>query len=127
MAPENLRWKVWMSGSRLEAHLGDLGKSEALVLQCVNDIPDKQLGLGYLELSKFWELKGDFEKAESLMLLAMQKIQDDWKLYFEGVLMFMRNGQMDKAENLVKESLKVHNVTGRLWATLIQIKHARVT
>jgi len=29
------------------------------------------------------------------------------------------------AENLVKESLKVHFVTGRLWATLIQIKHAK--
>lgn len=49
----------------------------------------------------------------------MEKIQDDWKLYFEGVLMFMWNGQLDWAENLVKESLKVHFVTGRLWATLI--------
>lgn len=74
MAPENLWWKVWMSGSWLEAHLGDLGTAETLVLQCVNDIPEKQLGLGYLELSKFWELKGDFEKAESLMLLSMEKI-----------------------------------------------------
>lgn len=63
--------------------------AETLVLQCVNDIPEKQLGLGYLELSKFWELKGNFEKAENLMLLSMERIQEDWKLYFEGVLMFL--------------------------------------
>jgi len=55
----------------------------------------------------------------------MQKFQDDWKLYFEAVLMFLWNGKLEEAEDLVKESLKVHNVTGRLWATLIQIKHSK--
>lgn len=39
--------------------------------------------------------------------------------------MFLRNGKLEEAEDLVKESLKVHNVTGRLWATLIQIKHSK--
>jgi len=46
------------------------------------------------------------------MLLSMEKVQEDWKLYFEAVLMFLRNGQLDMAENIVKESLKVHFVTG---------------
>lgn len=70
------------------------------------------MGLAYLELAKFWEFKGEFTKSENLILLAMEEIQEDWKLYFEAVLMFLRNGDIDKAENLVKESLKVHAVTG---------------
>lgn len=41
--------------------------------------------------------------------------------------MYLRNGQFDIAERMVKESLNIHFATGRLWATLVQIKHARIT
>ena len=30
-----------------------------------------------------------------------------------------------EAEEMVKSSLKIHNATGRLWATLIQLQHSR--
>jgi hypothetical protein len=42
MCPENLRWKIWMMGSRIEAHLGEAKSAENLVLQCVKEIPEKQ-------------------------------------------------------------------------------------
>jgi len=47
--------------------------SEQLALQCVNDIPEKQLGLGYLELAKFYELKGEFDKSEKILFHSMEK------------------------------------------------------
>lgn len=39
--------------------------------------------------------------------------------------MLLRNGKFSIAENLAKEALSIHFATGRLWATLVQIKHAQ--
>ena len=36
-----------------------------------------------------------------------------------------RQGNFEQAELLVNESLEIHFATGRLWATLIQLQHAR--
>lgn len=38
----------------------------------------------------------------------------------------MRNGEMEKADTLVKNSVNIHFATGRLWATLVQIKHSKI-
>ena len=52
-------------------------------------------------------------------------VKSEWKVYFEAVMLEVRNGQFTEAEDMVKGSLLVHNATGRLWATLIQLQHAR--
>lgn len=49
----------------------------------------------------------------------------EWKTHFEAVLLEIRTGNFEMAENLVHQSLSVHFATGRLWATLIQLQHAR--
>ena len=49
----------------------------------------------------------------------------EWKTHFEAVLLEIRTGCFEMAENLVNQSLTVHFATGRLWATLIQLQHAR--
>jgi len=49
----------------------------------------------------------------------------EWKTHFEAVLLEVRTGCFEEAENLVCQSLQVHFATGRLWATLIQLQHAR--
>lgn len=46
-------------------------------------------------------------------------MKQEWKVYFEAVMMELRNGSFIEAEDMVKKSLKVHTATGRLWATLI--------
>lgn len=52
-------------------------------------------------------------------------VKTEWKVYFEAVMLELRNGYFSEAEDMVKSSLRVHNATGRLWATLIQLQHAR--
>jgi len=52
-------------------------------------------------------------------------VKSEWKVFFEAVMLEVRNGCFDEAIHLVKQSLKVHFATGRLWATLIQLHHAR--
>ena len=49
----------------------------------------------------------------------------EWKTHFEAVLLELRSGCFSEAEDLVHQSLQVHFATGRLWATLIQLQHAR--
>ena len=53
-------------------------------------------------------------------------MESDWKVCFQLVLAKIRNGDFKDAEQLVKQSLKKHFLTGRLWATLIQLKHAKI-
>ena len=37
----------------------------------------------------------------------------------------VRSGEFRAAEEIVLDSLKIYFATGRLWATLIQMRHAR--
>jgi hypothetical protein len=46
-------------------------------------------------------------------------VKQEWKIYFEAVMLEIRNGFFKEAEESVKASLVIHNATGRLWATLI--------
>jgi hypothetical protein len=48
-------------------------------------------------------------------------VKSEWKVYFEAVMLEVRNGYFTEAEDMVKSSLQIHNATGRLWATLIQL------
>ena len=52
-------------------------------------------------------------------------VKQEWKVYFEAVMLELRNGFFTQVETMVKQSLKIHNATGRLWATLIQLFHAK--
>jgi hypothetical protein len=53
------------------------------------------------------------------MSSAKKLVKGEWKLWFEAVMLEMRNGFFKEAEDMVISSIKVHNATGRLWATLI--------
>lgn len=48
-------------------------------------------------------------------------VKQEWKVFFEAVMLELRNGNFQEAEEMVNSSLQVHNATGRLWATLIQL------
>ena len=48
-------------------------------------------------------------------------VPNEWKIFFEAIMVEIRNGQFAEAEAMVKQSLRVHCATGRLWATLIQL------
>jgi len=55
------------------------------------------------------------------MSSAKRLVRGEWKIWFEAVMLEVRNGYFNEAEDMVINSLKVHNATGRLWATLIQL------
>ena len=77
------------------------------------------MSLAILEYSKFYEMIGKVGRARQVMNSAKRMIKCEWKIWFEAVMLEMRNGFFKEAEDIVLQSLKVHNATGRLWATLI--------
>jgi hypothetical protein len=56
---------------------------------------------------------------------AKKLVKTEWKIFFEAVMLEVRSGSFIEAEAMVKSSLKIHYATGRLWATLIQLRHAK--
>ena len=56
---------------------------------------------------------------------AKRMSKGEWKTQFEAVMLEVRAGAFRKAEDMVQESLEIYFATGRLWATLIQMRHAR--
>ena len=120
------KWKVWLIGSRIEARIGSLTSAKSLIERSLVEIPTKKQSIALLEYAKYFELQGDIKTTIKILAHARKSIKNDWKVFFESVLTYLRNGLFAQAEVLVKDSLKRHFVTGRLWATLIQLKHAKI-
>lgn len=81
--------------------------------------------MALLEYAKFFEMKGEVKRARQIMAQTKRLVKSEWKVYFEAVMLEVRNGFFTEAEDMVMSSLLIHNATGRLWATLIQLQHAR--
>jgi tetratricopeptide (TPR) repeat protein len=118
---------VWIIGARIEARIGNKESAKRLIERSLVEVPQKKQSIGFLEYAKFYELIGNMQTAQKILNLARKSLESDWKVFFESVLTYLRNGNFEYAEKLVKVSLKKHFVTGRLWATLIQLKHAKIT
>jgi hypothetical protein len=83
------------------------------------------VSLALLEYAKFFEMEGEIQRARQIMNSTKRLVKGEWKIFFEAVMLELRNGFFGEAEKMVKDSIKVHTATGRLWATLIQLQHAR--
>lgn len=78
-----------------------------------------------LEYAKHFEMRGQPHRSRQIMQHTKRIAKTEWKTHFEAVLIEIRNGCFQTAEELVNQSLMIHFATGRLWATLIQLQHAR--
>lgn len=100
-SPDNLKWKVWLIASRIEYKLGNKRKARSLIERCCNEVPSKQISVALLDYSKFFEMEGEVGRARSIMNSAKKLVKQEWKLFFEAVMLEMRNGYFIEAEELV--------------------------
>jgi la-related protein 1 len=105
--------------------MGDLRQARETIERCCQEVPQKQMSMALLEYAKYFEMVDQVDRARLVMSQAKHLVKAEWKLYFEAVMLEFRQGNFKEAETLVTESLEVHFATGRLWATLIQMQHAR--
>eukprot|EP00808_Paulinella_micropora_P032341 g67634.t1 len=118
--PPNLVWKAWLSGSRMELRAGRTEVAELLLQRALATVPKKSRAVVLMEKARVAEFFGDLEQARTILNSAKEETQE-WKLYFEMVLLEARAGRYKSAIKAAEEALKVHSGTGRLWAILIQL------
>jgi len=121
--PPNLRWKVWLAAGRMEVSAGNTDIARQLFLRAHRVVPDKGRAVALLECARLEEFVGDVELASAILCRSRSVGGSDWKVWLESVMLAIRNGNYTKAIVLSQKALQQHSGTGRLWASLIQLRH----
>jgi la-related protein 1 len=124
-SPENLKWKIFILGARIEIRYANCENALSLLNQCVSFIPSKQQGFLLIEYAKYYEMKGVMDKAAKMYEEAIKIDGSNWKTWFEHLQFYMRCNNLNKALDVTDSALEIHSNTGRLYASLIQIMHIK--
>ncbi|GBG29162.1 Pre-mRNA-splicing factor CLF1 [Hondaea fermentalgiana] len=122
--PVNLRWKVWLAGARAELAHANMEKARQLLDRALVDVPAKSRAQVLLECSRIEEYEGNIDKAREVLVRARAETRHEWKVFLEAVMLELRNGHREDAIRAAEDALATHSGTGRLWAILVQLKHA---
>ncbi|KAL3915949.1 MAG: hypothetical protein SGILL_005403 [Bacillariaceae sp.] len=121
--PPSLRWKVWLAAGRMEVAAGNPEVARRLILNSHKVVPDKGRAVALLECARLEEYVGDVELASAILCKSRLLGGSDWKVWLESVMLSIRSGDYPRAIVLSQQALQQHSGTGRLWASLIQLRH----
>jgi tetratricopeptide (TPR) repeat protein len=121
--PPSLRWKVWLAAGRMEVAAGNSNVARQLFLHAHRVVPDKGRAIALLECARLEEFVGDVELASAILCKSRLLGGSDWKVWLESVMLSTRSGDYSRAVMLSQQGLEQHSGTGRLWASLIQLRH----
>lgn len=120
--PNNLRWKVWLTAARMELGIGNTEQARALFLRAHEVVPKKGKSSTLLESARLEDFTGNTDVARALLCKGRLIHGHDWKVWFESVLLEIRNKNVARAVEICTNALDIHQGTGRLWATLVQLR-----
>jgi tetratricopeptide (TPR) repeat protein len=121
--PPNLRWKVWLASGRMEVAAGKSDVARSLFLRAHQAVPDKGRAVALLECARLEEFVGDTTLASAILCKSRTVSGSDWKVWLESVLLEIHEGNYSRAIELAQLALQTHSGTGRLWASLVQLRH----
>lgn len=121
--PNNLRWKVWLAAARMELGAGDPGRARALFQRAHQVVPKKGRSSTLLECARLEDFSGKTDIARAILCKGRALYGSDWKVWLESVALEIRCGDVARAVQLCDTALGTHYGTGRLWATLVQLRH----
>eukprot|EP01038_Epipyxis_sp_PR26KG_P011499 gene11499-15404_t len=111
VCPENLRWKIFLVGSRLEAGVGAIDKARYLLCRAFAEVPQKSKFNVYLELSRLEEYIGDIELARNILYKARQEVKSQWKVFLESILLEARAAK----EKIIRQAIAEVPKSGEVW------------
>ncbi len=120
--PTNLRWRVWLAAARSELAFGQNDRARKLFVKAHNAVPEKGRSSTLLECARLEEFLGDTDLARAILCKGRCEYAHDWKVWLESVLLEIRNAQFLRAIQICSSALELHSGTGRLWASLIQLR-----
>jgi len=97
-SPDNIRWKVWIIASRIVFRMGDIEQARQIIERCCQEAPPKQVSMALLEYAKHFETRGMNDRAHQIMASTKRLIKNEWKIYFEAVMLELRSGDFKNAE-----------------------------
>jgi hypothetical protein len=107
----------------MEVAAGNTDIARRLFLRAHRVVPDKGRAVALLECARLEEFVGDVELASAILCRSRNVGGSDWKVWLESVMLSIRNGNYVNAIALSQKALQQHSGTGRLWASLIQLRH----
>jgi tetratricopeptide (TPR) repeat protein len=119
--PNNLRWKVWLAAARMELGIGNTTRSRSLFLRAHRVVPEKGRSATLLECARLEEFIGDTDLSRAILCKGRVEYSHDWKVLLESVLLEIRCGEFKRAIEINSTALELHQGTGRLWSTLVQL------
>jgi len=119
--PQNLRWKVWLAAGRMELVVGNSDLAHTLFKRAHHCVQQKSKSATLLDCSRLAEFTGDVQLARGILTKARSFYCSDWKVWFESVLVEIRNNNHAKGYDIAARGLELHTGSGRLWATLVQL------
>ena len=149
LCPPNLCWKIWLASGRTEVSCGKIEEARVLFLRAYDSVSEKGRSTVLLECARLEELCSDLKLARALLTKARSEFgKSDWKVWLASVNLECRCGLVERAVIFLQQSLKIHSGTGtcnlffvlwktntnpnslslspyqgRLWASLIQLRH----
>lgn len=120
--PNNLRWKVWLTAARVELGSGNTERARALFLRAHAVVPQKGRSSTLIEFARLEEFVGETELARAILCKGRSCYGNDWKVWLESVLLEIRSHHHSRAIEICNRALEIHHGTGRLWATLVQLR-----
>jgi len=121
--PENQKWKVWLASGRMEVLQENYDAAKILFRRAQVVVPEKGRAVALLECARLEEYVGDVDLARAVLTKSRSVCGNDWKVWLESVLLEMRNSDQTRAIELAELGLQLHSGTGRLWASLVQLRH----
>lgn len=119
--PQNLRWKVWLAAGRMALVVGDHREAHSLFQRAHFCVQQKSKSATLLDCSRLAEFTGDIQLARGILTKARSFYCSDWKVWFESVLVELRNNNHSRGYEIAARGLELHTGSGRLWATLVQL------
>lgn len=121
--PSNQKWKVWLASGRMEVAAGNTERARRLFLRAHKVGGDKGRAVALLECARLEEYVGDVDLSKAILCEGRSVSGTDWKVWLESVLLEIRCGSRARAIQLAELALQLHSGAGRLWASLVQLRH----
>ena len=119
--PNNLRWKIWLVGARMELSADRIDRARKLVQRALISAPVKSRASVYLECSRLEEHCGNVDCARRILARECEELKGEWKLFHEAALLEARSGNYLGAIGIAERGLALHPGTGRLWGLYVQL------
>lgn len=119
--PQNLKWKVWLAAGRMELAVGKVEATHSLFQRAHDCVQQKSKSATLLDCARLAEFRGDVDLARAILCKARSFYGNDWKVWFESVLVEIRNDNHARGYEIAANGLDLHSGSGRLWATLVQL------